>query len=84
MGPCFVEATIAADDQVALVIRIDVQRMVVNVLVAFAEPREAAATVFRNLHVRVERIDAIELVRAGEDFLVVLRAAGNVAAAFAP
>ncbi len=69
-----VEAAVAADEVVVGVLRIDPDRMIVDVLGLFAQAAKALAAVVGDLQKGVHRVDAVELVRIGEDLGVVVAA----------
>ena len=84
--PALVQSAVATSQQVVGVVRVEHQRMVVDVLVQLTHFSKSFATVFGDLHTDVHVIDAIEFVRARENFLVVMRtrASGGVVALLLP
>ena len=82
--PGLVQTTIAADDQVILVCRIDDDGVVVDMLVLFPQRLERFAAILADHHHRIERIDSIRIVRAADNFVVVLWAARDIAAHLLP
>ena len=82
--PGLVQTTIATDDQVILVCRIDDDGVVVDMLVLFPQRLERFAAILADHHHRIERIDSVRIVRAADNFVVVLGAARDIAAHLLP
>ncbi len=79
-----VDAAVAADDEVIRAFGVDPERVVVDVLVPFADLRERGAGVLGDHQEDVHRVDAPRLLRIGDDLVVVLRAARDVGALLLP
>src|SRR5574341_617288 len=67
----FVDATIAANEIIVRVVRINPDRVVVNVFQPLAEWTLRSAAVVRNLKNDVRDVDAINVLRIGDDLAVI-------------
>ena len=66
-----INAAVAAYDEMVRVVRIDPDRVVVDVARFTAEAFEAGAAVFAHGGEGVQRIDSIRVLRVHDDFVVV-------------
>ena len=80
----FVNATVTTDDQVCREVRIDPQRVVINVSPVEAQCGPVLATVLGHHRECIHRIHSIGIVRVDNQFVVVLRTPRYVAGAFTP
>ena len=67
-----------------LVCRIDDDGVVVDMFVLFPQRLERFAAILADHHHRIERIDSVRIVRAADNFVVVLGAARDIAAHLLP
>ena len=79
-----VEAPVAPDEVVVDVVGVDPHRVVVHVLVAFAQVPPGLARVVRHLEEDVHRVDSLRVLRVDEYLLVVHGAAGAVISLLLP
>ncbi len=79
-----IDAAVAADEQIVRIVRVDVERVIVNVAILVRHAGERLAPVVRHLHERVKRINPIRVLRVAHQFVVILRAAGVVVAHLRP
>ena len=79
-----VNTSIGADEKMIGVIRVDPQRMVINMLVSDRHAIEIRPAILRQHDERIQGVHAIDVIGIAEDFVVILGAAGHVAAAFLP
>ena len=70
----FVDPAVAPHEQVVSVVGVDPQRMVIDVLAADGNPPEARPAILGDLQKGVERVDAIDIMRIADQFVVVLGA----------
>ena len=82
--PRLVEPAVAADDQMVGILRVDPERVVIDVLPALAQGVKGLAAIFGDVQQGVHGINAIKHMGIGIDPLVVLRAAGDVARTLGP
>jgi len=82
--PALVNAAVIAVDQVVGVVRVDPQGVVVHVLAVAAHALERGAAVIGHLHPGVHGVDAVDVLRIGDDLIVILGAARDVVAALVP
>ena len=82
----FVNAAIVANQQIVLIIWVERHRVMVDVLGVVLEFREVFSAVFRHVQMHVHLVNAVKLMRAREQLLVVVRAcsARQVVVAFLP
>ena len=82
--PGFVEAPVTAVEHMVRVRGVDPHRVTVHMLVRFRDLAPALAAVLGDVQPGVHGVDAIDIVRIGNQFVVVLRAGADVVAAFLP
>ena len=82
--PGFVEAPVTAVEHMVRVRGIDPHRVTVHVLVSLGDLAPALAAVLGDVQPGVHGVDAIDIVRIGNQFVVVLRAGADVVATFIP
>ena len=72
--PRLVHAAIAADDEVISIVRVDPDRVIVDVFLLLTHAAERASAVFGHLQDDVNGVNAIDVMRIGEDLVVVVPA----------
>ena len=78
------QATIATNQQVVWIARINPQRMVIDVAMLVADVAPRLAAIARTRRVGIEAIDSVFVVRVTKQFVVVLRARRDLVADLAP
>ena len=82
--PGFIKPAVATEEQVIRAVREESHCVVVDVLPALSQAVERLTAVFAYLDIKIHRVDTVQLIRIGIDFLEVHRVCAHVTALLVP